>query len=207
MKRFLLFFIVILIYQSLYAGGEKFRILYLNTPTITIGGKALVTGNDFSATDIIKWGSAKQAMRIISLVTNKQLTLSASIVSEKKSLADFFRNRKQLATRPGYPSSLVGISNALQDTLYILDAIEIRTSVSIDSCHFFYASYIKDGNTINKRLPILKEGGFAIDRSLWVIDEIHYTPSPITVSIHYFNTIENKVTDITNGILIVPLDL
>lgn len=207
MKRLLIFIIAFLVCQGLDAKTERFRILYLNTQTIAIGGKTLMVGNDFSATDIIKWESAKQAMRIMSLTTDKQFTLTAKIISGKRSLSDFLRSRKQLATRPGLPSSLIGVSNVLQDTLHILDYIEIRTSVPIDSEHFFYASYIKNGSIINKKLPSLKEGGFAIDRTLWDIDGIHHTPHPITISIHYINTVGNRVTDIAKGILIVPLNL
>lgn len=206
MKRLHLLIIAILTCQVVHAQAERFRILYLNTPTITIGGKSLAVGNDFGSKDKIKWESDKQAMRIMSLTTDKQYTLTATIISKKNSLDDFLRNKKLLATRPGYPNSLIGVSGELRDTLHILDKIEIRTSVPIDSNHFFYASYIKDGNLINKRLPALKEGGFAFDLTLWDIDGNHHEPYPITISVHYFNTIENKVTDLANDILIIPLN-
>lgn len=207
MKRLLVYVIFLISTLDLYAQEERFRILYINTTNINIGGKSLVVGNEFDSNDVIRWESEKQAIRVISLLTNKQYTLSSVSISGRKSLASYLKNNKNLSTRPGYSASLLALSQAIPPEIYLLDRVEFATSVLIDDEHFFYASYIKNGEIINKKLTPITQGGFALDRRIWQIDGVSHTPYKMKISIHYYDMVKSQVTDLATDVLLTPLAL
>ena len=206
MKR-LFIIILIILSHDLLAQDEIFRILYINTPTINIGGKTLSVGHEFNSSDEIDWTSDKQAIRVISLLTQRQYTLCSKSISGRRSLSAFLKSNKTLATRPGQSSSLVTLSQIIPSEIYLLDKVEFHTSIPVDEKHFFYASYHKDGEIINKKLNALPQGGFILDQGIWQIDGVSYTPHTIRISLHYYDTVKNIVTDIAEDICLIPLSL
>lgn len=207
MKNFLIGIFVLLLPCYLWGEDESFRILYLNTSHIMIGGKTMAVGDEFNSKDAIKWTSERQALRVVSLLTNRQFTLTSSSMSKRKSLAEFIMSEKNLATRPGLPASLPSVSLSIPDTIYLLDKWEFQTSVPIDSNHFFYASYLKNGEVVNKRLPPIIDEGFLIDRTLWHIDGVSYAPCSMPISLHYYDMEHGIVTTVIDELMIFPLDL
>ncbi len=188
------------------AQTDNYKILYINTPAINIGGKQLGRGDEFPASATINWSSEKQAMRVVSTTTNRQLTLSPRVTSGKKSLAAYLSGRKALATRPGYPASIPELRSELPSEIDLLDRHEVYTSLPVDDVRFFYASYTRDGEEINKILPALAEGGFCIDRTLWEIDGEMHAPVPTEIAIFYYDTAAGTVAEVATGITINPLN-
>lgn len=206
MKQILYILTFILFCMTASAQNESYKILYLNTPTIEIGGEDITKGDVFPANASIKWASDKQAMRVVSMVSKRQFTLSSKITLGHKSLSAFLKGEKALATRPGYPSSIPELRSEIPTTIYLLDRYEVNTSIPIDEEHFFFATYTKDGEVINKKLNVLPQGkGFYIDRSLWEIDGVAFTPTSTVVTISYYDVPKGTVTDVNSNITIEPL--
>lgn len=207
MKQILYIFTAFLFCLTASAQTDTYRILYLNTPTINIGGKNRIKGDEFPMSAKIKWASDKQAMRVVSTLTKRQLTLSSKIASGHKTLSSYLKGEKALATRPGYPASIPELRSEIPATIYLLDRYEESTSIPIDENHFFFATYTKDGEEINKKLSALPQGGgFYIDGSLWEIDGAAFTPAVTVISIHYYDIPNGTVTDVISNITIEPLD-
>ena len=185
--------------------SEQFRILYINTPSINIGDKELVRGDDFSNSDIIKWSSTEQAMRVASLENGRQYVVTARSVEKKRgSLLSYITSQRSLSTRPGKPTTIVGLRNAIADTLQILDRCEFYTAIPVDAERFFYATYSHNGESINKILPSI-DGGFAIDRTLWTIDGCANEPFTTTISIFYYDEANGVVTSVADDVVVIPL--
>lgn len=206
MNKILTIFSIFIFSLSASATDDIYKILFINTPSIKIGGKNLTKGDEFASSAIINWSSNKQAMRVVSLSTNRQIVLTPKAASGKKTLASYLKAEKNLSTRPGFPASIPALRQVIPANIQLLDRYEISTSVPIDSERFFFASYIKDGETINKKLPSLPNEGFYIDRTLWEIDGVSYPPSSTVVSIHYYDVPSNKIIDVVSNLLIEPLD-
>lgn len=206
MKRQILFIVLILLgFNNVFSRSEKFRILYINTPSINIGDKELVKGDDFSNTDEIKWSSLEQAMRVSSLETGRQYVVTARRVEKKRgSLLSYLTSQRSLSTRPGKPTTIVGLRNEIADTLQILDRCEFYTTIPIDTKRFFYATYHRNGEIVNKILPSI-DGGFAIDRSLWTIDGCANEPHTTTISIYYYDEEKGEVTTVADNVVVIPL--
>ena len=113
--------------------------------------------------------------------------------------------KHNLATRTGVATSIIGVSQMIPDTIRLLDRFEIKTTVPIDSKRFFYLSYKKGDEVINKKLNVIQEGGFYIDRTIWHIDNIPFTPTEILTSIYYYDTAAQSIMTVAENIIISPL--
>ncbi|MBQ0074378.1 MAG: hypothetical protein KBT34_09285 [Prevotella sp.] len=60
--RHIILFLLMFVFASVYA--DDYKILYLSTETIEIGGKEKHKGDTFSDKAVIKWTLATQSMRI-----------------------------------------------------------------------------------------------------------------------------------------------
>ena len=58
--------LLLLLCVTTTAVAEDFKILFVNTGTIRIGGKDLERGDVFSDSDKIAWTDAKQAVKVLS---------------------------------------------------------------------------------------------------------------------------------------------
>lgn len=206
MKYHLLLVVLMLLgINNAFGQSGKFRILYINTSSINIGDKELVVGDDFSGSAVIKWSSMEQAMRVSSLETGRQYVVTARSIKKKKgSLLSYLTSQRSLSTRPGKPATIVGLSNAIADTLHVLDRCEFHTTIPVDAKRFFYATYHRNGEVVNKILPSI-DGGFAIDRTLWTIDGCANEPCTTTISIYYYDEDKGEVTNVVDGVVVVPL--
>jgi len=61
------------------AAADDFKILYLTTPDITVGGKTLRVGDTFAGTAPISWTAPRQAMKVLNTTTKNQ----SLVVAEK----------------------------------------------------------------------------------------------------------------------------
>lgn len=99
MKKIILF-ILLSIWIS-EAKADKFQIIALNTPQITINGKTYRKGDIFDDTSNIKWIDNKQSMEVKNLSTGTFYRFSKKVFDSKSvlSVADYFKVTKRASTR------------------------------------------------------------------------------------------------------------
>lgn len=190
----------------LTAAADDFKILYLTTPDITVGGKTLRVGDTFTGTAPISWSAPRQAMKVLNTSTRRQSLVVAEKYKECKSrdMASYLVASKQLSTRRGELINTLELGVALGETHYLLDSIAVETKLPVDGNRFFFATYDYNGETINKKLA--GEGGrLVFDRSLYTIDGKAIEPFDVTLSVWYLDRASGTKTLVTDKMVVLPL--
>ncbi len=208
MKR-TVFFVLALLCSWLLAtmhAQEQYKILFLNTSPIEIGGKQCQVNDCFDISDKIHWKNDGQVMKVMNLRTQRQSVVAARGFKKKKhkTLSSYLSQNKQLSTRDGSPLLLPQLKDYLADTFYLIDSIEVKALAPMDDRHFFYADYRYKDEIIHKRLPAT-ENGFLIDYSLFTIDGKPITPFETDLSIYYLDNEQEKAMLITTHMHVVPV--
>lgn len=191
---------------SLQAQIDNWRILFLNTPEIVINGKTLHQGDTFQDPGHINWSAPRQAMKVMNLSTRKQRLLVSEQFAKAKAhtLKEFLKGEKSLFTRQGILTTLTEINDYLSDTFYLADSIIVATTLPTDNTHYFYASYLYQGECINKRL-YTHRGEFVITPALYTIDGTAISPFDITLKVYYYDTSKESATLLSDRMQILPL--
>ena len=191
---------------SLQAQIDNWRILFLNTPEIVINGKTLHQGDTFQDPGHINWSAPRQAMKVMNLSTRKQRLLVSEQFAKAKAhtLKEFLKGEKSLFTRQGILTTLTEINDYLSDTFYLADSIIVATTLPTDNTHYFYASYLYQGECINKRL-YTHRGEFVITPTLYTIDGTSIPPFETTLKVYYYDESKGSTTLLSNGMHIIPL--
>lgn len=141
MKRLL--FLLIALITLFPADAEKFRIMSLTTPTITIGGKTLRKGDVFSDTSTIKWVDNNQSMEVKAISTGNIYRFSRKVFASKgatTSIADYFLKTKKASSRgddraPSFTRSDVASKFP-----------EKRIALVIGNSNYDYISYLRNAS-------------------------------------------------------------
>lgn len=205
-RKFILALLLTTAIISLQAQNDSWRILFLNTPEIVINGQTLHRGDTFQGPGNIRWSAPRQAMKVINLSTSKQrLVVSEQFTkAQARTLEEFLRGEKSLSTRQGVLTTLTEINDYLSDTFYLADSIIVATTLPTDSTRFFYASYLYQGECINKRL-YTHRGEFVITPALYTIDGTAIPPFDITLKVYYYDTSKESATLLSDRMQIIPL--
>ncbi len=205
MKK-IVFLLVMLFYviNQQYA-QDTYRIVFLNTDSVCIGGKMLKVNDLFNSGDKINWTQGHRT--IIKVVNTKTLTQHV-IVSEKanngKSLSSIFKNKNNhLSTRGGTKLNVISLQKILSNELILIDSLSFNTTLHTDATHYFYISYKYNGETINKKL-IGSSNALVIDYNIYTIDSIKIRPLPINVNVYYYNQDNSERTLIKENVSIYP---
>lgn len=204
MKRIL---ILLLLALSLHTvSAQDFEILYLTTPTITIGNKKLKQGDTFPGNATVSWESPRQAMKVLNLSTNKQTLIVAEKYkeTESKDLTSYFAATKQLTVRNGASLNAMELGAALNGSHYLLDSISVETVMPVDIDRFFYASYPYESEIINKKLETV-DGYLIFDRSIFTIDGVEIEPFDVTLKVWYVDNEDKTKTLVTDNMILLPL--
>lgn len=98
-----IFILLTFVFTFIFATeAETYQITALTTPSITIGGKQLKTGERFNGGSPIKWIDNKQKMEVKSVSSGKMYMLSKKMFESKgsvKSIADYFLKTKEGSSR------------------------------------------------------------------------------------------------------------
>lgn len=188
------------------ASADEFKILYLTTPDITIGGKTLKIGDTFAGNASINWTTPRQAMKVMNTSTKKQSLVVAEKYTGSKSadMDSYFVSSRQLSTRKGELINTLEMGVVLGESHYLLDSIEINTLLSVDNDRFFFASYDYNGEVINKKLKC-DNGVLIFDRDLFTIDGKAIEPFDVTLNVWYMDRTAGTKTLLTDKMLILPL--
>ncbi len=199
-----LFIISICTMMSCAAVGEPVKILFLNTPTINIGGKNLKVGDTFDDAATINWQSSKQAMKVQNLTTKKQQIIAARQAQKAKSLKDFFSKTNHLSTRGDGLMGIEGLEEYLNNTFYLLDPITIKSMLETNENSYFIAT-LHIGDMQQKVKLSGNSESFTIDKT--ILDGIEETnlPDEIHVSIYYHEDGEAEDELISDKMIIVPI--
>jgi len=182
-----------------------YRILFLNTPTIVIGGKALKVNDTFEAGATIKWSVARQAMKVLDTQTGERRVFVADDFSKAKasSLQAYLSKTKSLSTDGPGMSPFSSLASYLNNDFYLLDALDIETGVPTDSRHYFFITYKDKGHELTKAVPnnngiiTLTPGVFYFNGSM---------PSDhIRVKVYYYDKNADKVTTVCDKMNIIVL--
>lgn len=205
MKNYLILIIAVLAGFSAQA-QEKYKILYINTPAVTIDGKECKVGDSFDERNSIDWKDERQAMKVAAMSTGRQIVLSArNFNAGGKSLHDYLTGSARLSTRPGATLSVVDLRNFLTDTHYLLDCIEFPAVHPVDADRFYFLSYPLGDETVNKVLAC-KDGTVIVDRDIWTVDGRAVEQRPMVVSVSYYDTVRGEITLVTDSMTVIPLD-
>lgn len=193
--------------SALAVSADNFKILYLTTPNISIGGKTYKVGDIFAGDAPIAWSAPRQAMKVLNTATKKQSLVVAEKYSGCKSadMNSYFVQSKQLSTRQGEIINTMELGIVLGEEHYMLDSIAVNTSLPVDDAHFFFASYDYKGETINKKLTC-QDGNLIFDRSLYSIDGKAVEPFDVTLSVWYMDRKAGNRTLVTDKMTVLPVD-
>lgn len=206
MKKIFTTFVVFIL-SALSLSADNFKILYLTTPNISIGGKIYKVGDTFAGDAAIRWAAPRQAMKVLNTNTKKQSLVVAEKYTGSKSvdMNSYFVQSKQLSTRQGELINTMELGIVLGESHYMLDSIDVKTSLPVDDNHFFFASYDYNGETINKKLNY-KDGNLIFDRSIYSIDGKAIKPFDVTLSVWYMDRASGKRTLVTDKMNILPIN-
>lgn len=207
MKRRILF--LILVCTSTFAiniaAQDRYKILFLNISPVEIGGKKCQVSDTFNSDEVIEWTDERQVMKVLSLKSQKQSVIAAREFAQGryKTLSSYFQQPKRLSTRDGAVMPVPQLMNYLADTFYLIDSIEVKTSLKTDDNHFFYAAYQYNGEIINKKLPTAGNG-FVIDYSIYTIDGQSICPFETMLSLYYMDAEKGERLLLSDKFLLVP---
>lgn len=141
MRKFILLFAVFI---SFSASAQDFKILFVNTGTVRIGGKDLSAGDVFNQSETIYWSDARQAIKALSLSDNKQYVFASTDFKERKlkSAKDYLVKSNRLSSRG--IGSLSSVGRQIGETLYVIDSTEVSINYEPDESEFFFL--LSNGN-------------------------------------------------------------
>lgn len=179
---------------SFTATAQDFKILFLNTETIKIGGKDLKKGDVFNESDKIVWKDDKQAMKVLSLSDYKQFVITAPGFKQNKvqNLKDYMVRSNRLSTRGS--GSLSSVERQIGETLYVIDTTEVSISFEPNESEFFFL--LKDGD---RHILEYKEGRLLFTPDIW-----DGRQDMITVNL-FFHHSDNEEEIVIEDLIIVPI--
>ncbi len=150
-KIALAIFVVTILYTSVHA--DDYRILMLNTETISIGNKTLKKGDIFSDGATIKWANDKQAVKVFNMTSKKIMVLAAKQLkaADCSSVLDYVIYTKRMSVRNDAES----YSHSEQ---YLLDTLKISAQIDPTQVDHIELFYLKAGKKISKTLECDEEG-------------------------------------------------
>ncbi len=148
MRKFLLLFFCAF---SLSMLADTYKILFVNTEYITIGGKQLKAGDSFEDTDLITWSSDKQAFKAQN-IKSKKIKLFVSVqMKDSKSVADYYLKSNILSTRGN--ERYEHLDDILSDSCYyLLDSVKLKTWIKSTPNDYFMLRYNINGQDYNVKL-------------------------------------------------------
>lgn len=181
-----------------------YRILYINTPYIVIGGKRLKTGDTFTENATIKWTSERQAMRVMDTASGRQRVFVAGDFSQAKAstLKAYLAKPSRLSTNAGKATndSKPTLAQLLNDHFYVLDRLVIDTGVDTDANHYFFITYAHNGQDYTKAIGN-HDGKIEMRPSTFSFSG--RTPAGvIPVKVYYYDKPNDKVKLVADGMTV-----
>ena len=195
---------------SVFLYADRYKILFMNYPTLHINGKPAKVGDVFDDKAIVRWSKERQAMRVFNLDKKKQILMVAHTVNPKgNSITDILTANKHLSTHSTSsqtpPSLLRMLQHTFEKQYDLMDTIKINTPISLSDKKYFQASYYYGDSRITKKLNS-NGGEVYIDRSIFNIDGKQLEPRDVEIDIDFVDETDSTFAFVCSGIeiYIVP---
>lgn len=199
MNKFITFICSLMVFFSTQA---QYKILQINTPSITISGKELHKGDIFNDPAVIAWSNERQAMKILDMKSQLQKLIVAKEYKKVNvdNISAFLKGKKDLSSRDG-ADNIISLKEKTTGEFFLQDSISFSTTYPTNDRQFFFISYMHNGEEINKRVEN-KEGTFLITTDIFTIDGIPYEPFDTSLSVFYVDSNKDEITLITDAMVI-----
>lgn len=147
MKKILLLIVCLF---SLPMVADTYKLLFVNSNFITIGGKHLKAGDTFEDTEQIAWSSDKQAFKAQNISSKKIKLFTPAQMKDSKSVADYYLKANKLSTRGTEDYEL--LDNILDDSCYLLDSVKLKTWIKTAENDYFFIKYRISGKDYRVKL-------------------------------------------------------
>ena len=208
MTRAFLFIFIVLV--SMFSYADRYKILFMNYPTLLINGKAVKVGYVFDDNAVVRWSKERQAMRVFNLDKKKQILMVAHAVDPKgNSISDILTANKHLSTHSSSlktsPNVLRLLSSMFEKQYDLMDTIVVNSPISLSENKYFQASYYYGDSRITKRLSSNGNDVY-IDRTLFNIDGRQLEPRDVTIDIDFIDETNSTYAFVCAGveIFVVP---
>lgn len=208
MRRITIFLFFVCCSVFLYA--DRYKILFMNYPTLHINGKPAKVGDVFDDKAIVRWSKERQAMRVFNLDKKKQILMVAHTLNPKgNSITDILTANKHLSTHSTSsqtpPSLLRMLQHTFEKQYDLMDTIKINSPISLSDKKYFQASYYYGDSRITKKLNS-NGGEVYIDRSIFNIDGKQLEPRDVEIDIDFVDETDSTFAFVCSGIeiYIVP---
>lgn len=178
-------------------GAKEYRILFLNTATISIGGKDLKKGDTFDDRDIIAWQKTDQAMKVVEVESGKVHVVAAKTMrsTQSKSLLDYIGSYIKLSSRNPDDGTVMNGE-------YMLDSLVIDVLDNPD-VERYVMEYTLQGKKYNCELTRLDATHIVILRS----DFAESWAEPLTLDIRCVRKDNPNEEIMISGLVLLPLPL
>ncbi len=216
MKHFILLAFITI--SAITSEAVEYRILKLNTATITINGNELTVGDRFSDSDIIQW-KPSQVMKV-ETDTHQQRVLRAIDFKKSKSrnIREYLVNARNLSvqsanrilttntplsTRDFNLSTTEAHQEYMSNTFLLWDSLVINTCWKTDTQNYFTISYCTNGQTTTNKIPADTENRLIITRDMFpdINDE-----TPVKCTVSYIEEGYGDITPITSDMNIILIN-
>lgn len=165
MKKTVISLLSLAFVATLFA--DNYKIIQMNTSSITIGNREYKKGDIFSDDSIIVWTNDKQAIKAQNIKT-KKIHLFTKLAFKKqntKTVKEYYIKTNRLSAR-ATGLSLRELSEQLNDTFYLLDTIRIESPIPMDSTRNYYIHY--QHNSVEKeKILQIENDDFIICRDIF----------------------------------------
>ena len=134
--------------------ADDFKLLFVNSGTINIGGKDRTVGEVVADNAAINWSSDKQAIKVQN-VSNKNIKVISAVQQKKlgfKSIFDFMTKTGHLSTRGDGLMGVEGLEEYLSNTFYLLDEEKVESMLETTGSAYFQVEFTVNGKSYTKKL-------------------------------------------------------
>lgn len=182
--------------------AERYTIVFLNTPSVKIGGNLLKLGDSFDDQEIISWtDNDKQMMKVkdgkgrVYKITRRGFKKYEKGNASIKSLAEFLIHEQYLGTRDKDSRK-----HYTEQEFYLTDTLHFQTFSEKINCMGTEAVWYKDGKEITTPITRTVDGLFYVVSLSIYKDEV---PCDIKLGIREYNDALNWVNNIYQDIPII----
>ena len=140
--------------MAVSASADDFKLLFVNSGTINIGGKERKVGDVVPDKATINWSSDKQAIKVQN-VSNKSMKIISAMQQKQvgsKSIFDFMTKTGHLSTRGDGLMGVEGLEEYLRNTFYLLDFEKVESMLETTDKAYFQVEFSVKGKSFTKKL-------------------------------------------------------
>lgn len=194
--------LICLCLAAAFAVRADYRIEKMNTPAITVGGKALHVNDIFPPSAPIRWTDDRQAIVVADTDSGGRMLVVAEQfrAADAATMRDYIEKKKTPSdAKPGIEE----LKSVLAGRHYLLDTLAIETCVPTDSRHFFFISYPFTDHEVSKWVDNT-DGTFTLHKGLFPSGGLQDN-GEILVKVYFYDKTTGTVTPVCEKMTMVIL--